>query len=113
MKRNIFALGAAAGVAAVSVVSLAATPATAAITTAIKPNSFISADTGLHNAPSTLAPAERTLAAGTPVQALCFEVKKGQEIDGNKHWFKIAVDDSTRGWVHRAVIGGVPALPQC
>jgi hypothetical protein len=112
MKRNILAIGAAASVAAVSFVGLAATPASAATTTAITPNSFISANTGLHNAPSTQAPAVKTVAAGTPVYAMCFN-PKGEKIDGNENWFRIAVDEQTRGWVPRAAIGGVPALPQC
>ncbi len=112
MKRNLLALVATAGVAALGSVGLAATPAAASTTAAIKPNSFISANTGLHNAPSTLAPAVRTVAAGTAVYAMCFD-PNGQKIDGNANWFRIAVDETTRGWVPRAAIGGMPALPQC
>ena len=112
MKRNMLAIGAAASVAAVSLIGVAAAPASASTTTAINPNSFISAPTGLHNAPSTQAPAVKTIAAGTPVYAMCF-VPDGESYKGNTNWFRIAVDDHTRGWVPRAAIGGMPALPHC
>jgi hypothetical protein len=111
MKRTTLALAATAGIAAVSIVGLAASPASAS-TTAIKPNSFISANSGLHNAPSRQAPAVKTVSAGTPVYAFCF-VPDGENVNGNSNWFRIAVDENTRGWVPRAAIGGVPALPQC
>ena len=111
MKRTFGVLAATATVAAVSFVGLAAAPATAA-TNAFTPNSFISANTGLHNAPSTQAPAAKTVAAGTPVYAICF-VPDGQRVEGNTNWFRVAVDDHTRGWVPRAAIGGMPALPHC
>jgi uncharacterized protein YraI len=112
MKRNILAIATAAGVAAVTLLAVSATPASAsssdATTTA---NSFISAPTGLHNAPSTQAPAIVTLEAGKPVQALCF-IPDGETYKGNSNWFRISVDDK-RGWVPRDAIGGMPALPRC
>ena len=110
MKRNILALGSAAGLAAVALVAVAPTAAIAA-TTQTQANAFISAPTGLHNAPSTQAPAAKTLAAGKAVYALCF-VPNGEEVQGNTNWFRISADD-IRGWVPRAAIGGMPALPQC
>ena len=73
MKRDILGIATAASVAAVSLVAVAAAPASASsVTVSGTPNSFISAPTGLHNAPSTQAPAAVTLEAGTPVYALCF-----------------------------------------
>jgi hypothetical protein len=111
MKRNILALGSAAGMAAVGLVAVAAAPASAATTNQDKANAFISATTGLHNAPSTQAPAAKTLDAGKAVWALCF-VPNGEKVQGNTIWFRISADDN-RGWVPRAAIGGVPALPQC
>lgn len=111
MKRNILAIGTAAGVAAVSLLALSAAPASASVSTTATPNSFISAPTGLHNAPSTKAPAIVTLEAGKPVQALCF-IPDGENYEGNSNWFRISVDDK-RGWVPKDAIGGVPSLPRC
>ena len=113
MKRNILGIATAASVAAVSLVAVAAAPASASasVTVSATPNSFISAPTGLHNAPSTQAPAAVTLEAGTPVYALCF-IPDGEKYKGNSNWFRISVDDK-RGWVPRDAIGGMPALPRC
>lgn len=108
MKRTILAAGAAV---ALATVGLGVTAGTASANTGWG-NSQITQTTGVHNAPSRLAPAVTTRTAGSSVQALCF-IPNGQEVDGNTIWFRIAVDSRT-GWVPKTVIGGVPTnLPGC
>ena len=55
-----------------------------------------------------------TVGRQTPTRstAICF-VPDGESYKNNTNWFRIAVDDHTRGWVPRAAIGGMPALPHC
>lgn len=115
MKRTILAAGAAVALGAAS---LGMTAGIASASTTADPagaswgNSYITATTGVHNAPYRQAPAITTLNAGTPVQALCF-IPDGDKVDGNTIWFRVAIDSRT-GWVPKAVIGGVPSsLPGC
>ena len=116
MKPQIRAASAATAFAAAALIGTGVagtTPATAATSTANPPaNSYISYPTGVHNAPNSLAPVTKVLAAGTPVAALCM-VPDGSEEDGNMTWFRIATDQPGGGWVPRGVMGGVPDLPKC
>lgn len=110
MKRTILAVGAAAGIAAVSLIATAGT-ASATTTTTTSSNGQITRATGVHNAPSRQAPAIKTLAAGAPIDAWCF-VPGGK--DGNEIWFRIDTGTPGGGWVPRDVTIGVPTnLPGC
>jgi hypothetical protein len=65
-----------------------------------------------YNAPSTKAQPVATFTRGTPVETLCSI--RGENLDGNSTWFRIAEDGEQRGFVPRDAIGGVPLdLPTC
>ena len=100
-------IAAAVTAAGLAVVGLAGTAAAA------ESKGWITHPTTSYNAPSTKAQPVATFAErGTPVEALCSI--RGENVNGNSNWFRIAEDGEQRGFVHRDAIGGVPMdLPSC
>jgi multidrug efflux pump subunit AcrA (membrane-fusion protein) len=100
-----FALaGAAVGVAAVGVLAMAGSASASA------PSGVITQPTTSYSSPSNQSAPVRSLAQGTPVQAICFT--EGQTLKDNHYWFRV-VDDGSTGYVHRSAISVTPDLRHC
>jgi hypothetical protein len=100
-------IAAAITAAGLTVVGFAGTAAAA------ESKGWITHPTTSYNAPSTKAqPVAGFTERGTPVDTLCSI--RGETLNGNSTWFRIAEDGEQRGFVHRDAIGGVPLdLPTC
>lgn len=102
--RRIVLAGAAVGLASVGVLALAGTAG------ASEPTGVITHSTTSYSSPSNQTAPVRSLAQGTPVDALCFT--QGQDLNGNHYWFRIAEEQGT-SFVHRDAISVNPNLPKC
>lgn len=100
-------IAAAVTAAGLTLVGLAGTAAAA------ESKGWITHPTTSYNAPSTKAhPVAEFTERGTPVETLCSI--RGENVNGNSTWFRIAEDGAQVGFVHRDAIGGVPVdLPSC
>ena len=99
--RKLLVTGAAVAVAGLAVIGLAGTAAAATGSTG-----WITHPTTSYTSPSKQSQPLAQLGQGTPVEALCYT--KGEIVNGNPNWFRIAEDGESLGFVHRDAIGGVP-----